>query len=118
MSEQLPDLPLMETVSTRVQIDCSGNSKTEQSHKKTADVNNIMRKFKQTGLMPQKMSTGQYGDFTSVSDYHQAVTLLQEAHSDFMALPAQLRKRFNNNPAELLRLFLDLHRLLHPHQRS
>jgi len=79
---------------------------TEQSHKDEVNVNTIMRKAMRTGLLPQRGNPGFYGDFSNVTDYFDAVNRVKEAEASFMTLPADIRKRFDNEPGKLL-AFLD-----------
>ncbi len=77
-------------------------SLTQQHFKDECDINNIMRRFKQTGIAPQ-LDTTQffYGDFDEF-DFHAAQNTLIEAEDRFMMLPAETRKRFGNDPGALL----------------
>lgn len=78
-------------------------SKTIQSEKDSCDINKILAKFKSTGLMTNvRQDKPLYGDFTNVVDYQTAVIQAQAAEESFMSLPAALRKRFNNDPGELI----------------
>jgi len=42
-----------------------------------------------------------YGDFTNVPDLRTALDMVNDAKNRFMALPAKLRTRFDNDPANL-----------------
>lgn len=78
-----------------------------QSFKDECDINKIMARYKTTGLIEHVKSTqGAYGDFTGVEDYHTALNNLHAAQEAFMGLPAHIRARFENDPAQLLG-FLD-----------
>lgn len=75
----------------------------QQHFKDECDVNNILRKYEATGLVTHLANgTPSYGDFSSVLDFQQAQNLLIEAQDAFDALPASLRKRFDNDPAVML----------------
>lgn len=80
---------------------------TEQSHKNEVNVNTIMRKAIRSGLLPQRGNPGFYGDFSNVSDYFDAVNRVKEAENNFMTLPANIRKRFDNEPGKLLSFLED-----------
>lgn len=43
-----------------------------------------------------------YGDFSGVGDYLSCLSRLQQAQDAFDALPAKVRERFQNDPAELI----------------
>ncbi|QXP08472.1 MAG: internal scaffolding protein [Arizlama microvirus] len=78
-------------------------SKTDQSMKEQCDVNNIVRKFKRTGQVSHlSQKQGQYADVSEISDLLSATTKVAQAQDAFMTLPAALRKKLNNNPAELI----------------
>lgn len=76
---------------------------TQQHFKDECDVNNILRKYEATGLVTHVANgTPSYGDFSSVLEFQQAQNILIEAQDAFDALPASLRKRFDNDPAVML----------------
>jgi len=83
-------------------LHCEDASRTQQHFKDETDINNILRQFNVTGLLPQKALTPQYGDFTGIGDYHGALNAVIAAENEFMTLPAQLRARFDNDPQELI----------------
>jgi len=75
----------------------------QQHFKDECDVNNILRKYESTGLVTHVANgTPSYGDFSSVLEFQQAQNILIEAQDAFDALPASLRKRFDNDPAVML----------------
>lgn len=78
-------------------------SMAQQHFKDECDVNNILRKYESTGLITHVANgTPSYGDFSSVLEFQQAQNILIEAQDAFEALPASLRKRFDNDPAVML----------------
>lgn len=83
-------------------------SMTIQSEKDSCDINKILSKFNKTGVM-SNVSTAmpQQGDFTDVVDYQSALNQVIAAQESFMTLPAQLRKRFANDPGQLLSFLED-----------
>lgn len=91
----------------RLVQDMSGESRTEQSHKNSCNIEKIISRYYKTGLLQQRLQKGVYGDFTGYGEYHECVTKLQDAHGDFMAIPAKIRKRFHNDPGELIEFVLD-----------
>ena len=64
-----------------------------------------------TGVLGDPLAVGsvepQYGDFTTVADFHAAQNIIAEATQSFDLLPAALRKRFDNDPAKLLEFLED-----------
>jgi phage internal scaffolding protein len=87
-------------------LHCEDASLTQQHFKDETDINNILRQFNITGLLPENALSPRYGDFTGINDYQSALNAVMAAESEFEALPAQIRARFNNNPEELIN-FLD-----------
>lgn len=90
----------------RVKI-CEGESMTQQSFKKECDINEIMRRFRKSGdpYYLQRLGTyteGHYGDFSQVVDYRSALDAVARAAEVFGALPAKVRRRFDNDPAAFL----------------
>lgn len=52
---------------------CDGPSKTQQSHKDTVDVNNIIARFDRTGQLPPGKGEGRYGDVSMLNGNLQEV---------------------------------------------
>lgn len=78
-------------------------SLTIQSEADSCDINKIVAKFKTTGLMTNlAKSLPRQGDFSEACDYHSAMNQVVAANEAFMTLPAALRKRFSNDPGQLL----------------
>ena len=83
-------------------LHCEDASLAQQHFKEECDINTILEKFNVTGLLPQAPLSPRYGDFTGVSDYHTALNRVYAAQDEFDALPAQIRARFDNDPANLI----------------
>jgi len=96
----------VDKVSDETGLTCPEPTLAQQNFKDECDINYIVRQFGLTGELPGKPLSPQYGDFTGVLDYHSAVNAVLAAQDSFMELPAQMRSRFNNDPAELID-FLD-----------
>lgn len=91
----------------RVQKMFSLPSRTKQEFKNECDINLIMKRFKKIAGADflsryQGIVGGQFGDFTQVTDYRTALDQVDRARSVFMALPAKVRARFENDPAKFL----------------
>lgn len=85
----------------RVQVDCSEGGVTQQHFREECDINNIMAKWRKQGVLEHaKNFAGRYGDFASYSDFTTNMNLVVAAQDAFMTLPADIRKRFFNDPAE------------------
>jgi phage internal scaffolding protein len=83
-------------------LHCEDATLTQQHFKDECDINNILRQFNITGLLPESTLSPRYGDFTGITDYHSALNQVIAAEHEFMALPAQIRSRFDNDPAKLI----------------
>jgi phage internal scaffolding protein len=81
---------------------CEEPSLAQQHFKDECDINTILQKFNITGLLPESPLSPRYGDFTGIGDYHTALNRVMAAQDEFDALPAQIRARFENDPAKLI----------------
>lgn len=73
-------------------------SMTKQSFAEEADINTIVRRFGLTGQLPNDVRVPMNGDFTEVTNFHEAMQLVVEAREAFMEMPADVRARFGNDP--------------------
>lgn len=89
----------------------SETSATKQEFKDECDINSIMRRYITQGVLPSNVKVGRYGDFTGVGDYQECLATLEDARSQFMALPSATRKRFGNDPAQFLAFVSDKNNL-------
>ena len=80
-------------------------SLTQQQFKDECDPNLIMRRFTQTGFMPQRAGF----TFQSVpaTDFKSAMDLVLNTQDNFETLPSELRAHFQNDPARLLTFLSD-----------
>lgn len=80
---------------------------TEQSHKDTCNINKIIRKYDKTGLI-RHVSTieAKFGSLSG-DDFKTMVDRVMEARRMFNELPANVRKRFENDPGKLLEFMED-----------
>jgi phage internal scaffolding protein len=81
---------------------CKDESKTIQSQANDTDINVIMRKYAQTGLLPNVTNPPTYGDFEGVEDYQSALHVVMEAQKAFNQLDADVRRKFNYDPGEFV----------------
>lgn len=81
---------------------CEEPTLAQQQFKDESDINNILRQFNITGQLPTGPVSPKYGDFTGISDYKTAMDRIIATEEEFLSLPAELRARFNNEPAELI----------------
>lgn len=92
----------------RTSITFPDQTMAKQSFADECNINTIMLKYQKTGLIDhvQRMQ-GSYGDFTSVQDYQLSLNQVIEAQDAFDQLPATIRKRFANQPSELMAFLSD-----------
>lgn len=77
-------------------------SMTDGSFKAECDINNIVQRCMQTGVVPT-VEGGIYADFADLpNDLQSSYALIEEAGSRFMQLSSDVRKEFNNDPMQLL----------------
>lgn len=75
---------------------------TEQSHKKECDVNHIISKYDQNGIITHVSKfEGQFGDVTGV-DFKIMQDKVAGAKTLFNQLPSKIRNEFENDPQKLL----------------
>jgi len=83
-------------------------SKTDGSFKKMCDAKEIVNKFRTTGLVTHvAKKQGTYADVSQVPDLHQSMTVIKEAESEFMQLPAKIRKKFDNDMTKYYNFIMD-----------
>lgn len=83
-------------------LKCEDPSLAVQSERDEVDINTIVRRFGLTGRLPDDVRLPQYGDFTGITDYREALHAVMAADEAFMKLPAELRGRFHNDPQAFL----------------
>lgn len=75
---------------------------TEQSHKDRCEINKIIRKYDQNGIINHVSKfEAQYGDVSGI-EFKSAQDKVLNAKKMFNELPSHIRKRFENSPAKLL----------------
>lgn len=98
---------MLSLVGERAVLDCSGNdkrvvSRTHQSFKKDADINNILAKYKKTGFLVDPLMVNvnrhaMFGDFSDFQDYGTIMNRITAAQQCFARLPAAVRAKFDND---------------------
>ena len=77
----------------------------KQEFKDQCDINNIIKQFTLTGQISHisaKAATGVFMDLPDDTSFESAMNVVAKANEAFDALPAKLRDRFNNDPADFL----------------
>ena len=78
-------------------------SQTLQSFKDDADINRIIARFENTGVLVDPTvpvsRTPQFGDYSNMPTYQEAQNVIVAANNAFNSLSAKIRERFGNDPA-------------------
>lgn len=80
---------------------------TEQDHKNECDINTIIAKYDQTGLITHVSHiNASYGDVSQM-DFREAIEKVQDIRTQFDQMPSEIRKFFENDPGNLLGFMSD-----------
>ncbi len=91
----------------RVQLSFNKPSLTEQTHKSSCNINNIVKKFTETGILPSHMyENPQYGTAPDL-DLKTALDLVQNLNQEFKDLNADIQAKFGNNPDQYAQFLSD-----------
>lgn len=84
-------------------------SLTRQEFADECDINNLMAQYEKTGILPSAVNNNvpQYLDVTGVPDLQTALQLLSESTAAFMALPATVRREFDNDAVKFVQFAQD-----------
>lgn len=80
-----------------------GDSLTRQSARKETEIGYILKKYTEQGVLAQvNPNPEHYMDVSNVGSFQESLNYVIQAQADFLQYPAQLRKKFNNDPAEMI----------------
>lgn len=83
-----------------VHLNCSEPLLTDQSYKRSTDINSIMAQYAKTGMLPNfRKNPPMYIDETQIPDAITSFNIVNRAQELFQELPAIVRKAMDNNPA-------------------
>lgn len=91
-----------DAVSLASGLACEDPSLARQSEAEDADINTIVKRFGLTGELPPNFRPPTFADFEGVVDFHTAMNAVRDAGERFMAMPPELRARFDNDPQRLI----------------
>ncbi len=100
----------MRTERLRVGHPEGGPQRTKLAEQDSTDVNLIMDSWVHTGAAVAghlNPAPGRYGDFSSGLDYRTALTAVRDAEAAFAALPPKVRNHCENDPGQLLDMYID-----------
>jgi len=78
-----------------------GPTRTQRHQQDETDINLIVKRYNQTGILPQSALQPLYGDFESI-DFQDAQDRIIAARRAFMLIPANIRSRFDNDPGKFV----------------
>lgn len=84
--------------------------RVKQSFKDECDINRIVKQFSLTGQIRHinsKAAQGAYMDLPDDLDFQSALEIIRQGETSFATLPAHVRDRFNNDPAQFLGFMAD-----------
>lgn len=93
------------TVEARPRLNCTEEERrTKSEFAADCDINLIMARYRKTGVLPEssKAAAARYGDFSSVPTFMEMQEKIIAANELFAALPAAVRKQFDNDPGAFL----------------
>lgn len=88
-------------------IEFEDTGMTKPEFKESCDINFILAKYHNNGILPIMKSPALFGDYSNALDFHQAQEIVRKAMEQFEELPSKLRDRFQNDPAQFLEFMED-----------
>lgn len=80
----------------------AGDSMTQQHWAEATDINNILIRYQETGIIEHVKEYGEhYGDVDGTT-FKEAMDIVANANSMFEELPSSARNAFDNDPAKFL----------------
>uniref|UniRef100_UPI00404854FC hypothetical protein n=1 Tax=Flavobacterium sp. TaxID=239 RepID=UPI00404854FC len=96
------------TKTKRCFFETTGPSLTQQHFKEETLINNIIKKHDKNGIIESvARGNARYGDFSLVQDYKTSLDTIRDANDNFMEIPSEIRKKFNNNAGEFFNFVQD-----------
>lgn len=89
---------------------CTDLSKTQQQYLEESDINTLLSKYQHHELAPTENGPPPiFGDFTDprITDYMSAMNTINGVAQLMADLPAKVRDRFRNDPAQVLAFVAD-----------
>lgn len=87
----------------------TGESLTLQGPAEDADLNNVLKRFgiHDNAILPVTHDPRYYGNVDDTMDLRTAIEAVHEAERTFALLPAKIRRRFGESPAQLHDFVMD-----------
>jgi phage internal scaffolding protein len=85
-----------------------GEGRTKSEFKREVDINHIVKQYQQKGVMTHvSKALPQWAVEASSLTMQEAMIQIQQANEEFQRLPAELRKKFSNDPVNMLAFVAD-----------
>ncbi len=98
----------MFTDDPRPVVSCDPELGAKQSFKDECDINNIVRKYQQSGMVSHvAQNAGRFADVSEVGSYAESIQRVRDTHGFFMGLAPGLRAEFDNDAAVFLDFISD-----------
>lgn len=82
-------------------LSCKDPSLAVQASKDECDINVIVKRYLRTGELPGARQ-GVYADISHMVGLQDAIHMVADAEQAFLELPAEIRRRFDNDPVKLV----------------
>lgn len=79
-----------------------GPTMTDEQFKDECDVNVILSRFLETGVVPRSRGVGQFLDVSQIGDFQSLMQKVDDARSRFAELPSSIRSRFGHDAGAFL----------------
>ena len=90
---------MMKRLCERLVMRFTQPSQAVQSEREACDINNIIRRYRTTGILPvgtRNPASSVYADCVSVPSFEEAQDIIANAKSSFEALPVEERAKFGS----------------------
>lgn len=87
--------------------DSKSKSRTQQQFAKESDINNIISRYRKTGILPTVDRAMVFGDFATITDFATLNNKFIAAQEMFMTLPGRVRDKFKGDVSELIQFIND-----------
>lgn len=92
-------------------LECKDPSLAVQSSYEETDINVIVNRYMRSGVLPQIPLPPTQEEFAEIFDFRDAMDMINAADRSFRALPAEVRRRFGNDPHEFVNFCSDMDNL-------
>lgn len=92
----------MDAASDESALYCEDGTRAQQQFKEECDINTIVERFGLTGELPVDQRVPLNEEFVEAMDFKTAHNLMIEAEAAFMAFPANVRERFQNDATKFV----------------